>query len=323
MQTSANDSQLLIRFVSPTQIVVATNLADSETLLPHAIAQAKASGAELILVHAIPPHDRDGASGHTHESEKMLESEAHRKLMAMADQVERRGVTCTVVVQCGLARDVILGVIERTGATRLITGTHRHGHAGPLMLGSVANVLLREVAVPLFVVGPYAVQGIPDAIPHRILHTVSLKGEYRQHAQFAVELAEAYGAELTLLHVMPYYLHKSSCADSLCTRTKNALAELIPTSGNPKQAIHIAVACGQLVEEVVKAATANKADWVVMGIKRDFPYWSKSNNAAYQVLAEAGCPVLTLRGHLHETKAASVADSNRLPDAKDAHPTAA
>jgi hypothetical protein len=36
-------------FTAPGKIVVATDLTDTEYLLPHAIAQAKASGASLIL----------------------------------------------------------------------------------------------------------------------------------------------------------------------------------------------------------------------------------------------------------------------------------
>jgi hypothetical protein len=42
---------------APGKIVVATDLTDTEYLLPHAIAQANAAGASLILVHAVLPHE--------------------------------------------------------------------------------------------------------------------------------------------------------------------------------------------------------------------------------------------------------------------------
>ena len=44
-------------FAAPCKIVVATDLTDTEYLLPHAIAQAKASNASLVLVHAVLPHE--------------------------------------------------------------------------------------------------------------------------------------------------------------------------------------------------------------------------------------------------------------------------
>ena len=42
---------------APDQILVATDLTDTEYLLPHAIAQAHASGAQVTLVHVILPSD--------------------------------------------------------------------------------------------------------------------------------------------------------------------------------------------------------------------------------------------------------------------------
>ena len=42
-------------FVVPEKILVATDLADTEYLIPHAVAQARACGSSLTLVHVIPP----------------------------------------------------------------------------------------------------------------------------------------------------------------------------------------------------------------------------------------------------------------------------
>ena len=50
-------NHLATSFAAPGKIVVSTDLTDTEYLLPHAIAQAKASGASLILVHAVLPHE--------------------------------------------------------------------------------------------------------------------------------------------------------------------------------------------------------------------------------------------------------------------------
>lgn len=42
-------------FIVPEKILVATDLADADYLIPHAVAQARACGSALTLVHVIPP----------------------------------------------------------------------------------------------------------------------------------------------------------------------------------------------------------------------------------------------------------------------------
>ncbi|HEX3473173.1 MAG TPA: universal stress protein, partial [Silvibacterium sp.] len=42
-------------FAAPDKILLATNLDDTGYLVPHAIAQARASGATLTLAHVTPP----------------------------------------------------------------------------------------------------------------------------------------------------------------------------------------------------------------------------------------------------------------------------
>ena len=279
----------LLPYALPRQIVVATDLTDLDTLVPHVIAQAKATGAHVTLLHAIAPCDCTHPGANSNVPDTLLKT---------AQMIEACGVACDAVVLCGLPGEIICRVIERTSATRLLIGAHCHGHAGPLMLGAVTNSVLKDVKIPVFVIGPVACHPV-DATPKKILHPVSLKGKYRDHASIALEIARLYNAELTLLHVMPFYLRKSSYARTLEAQAERALRELV----SPDHAgVRTVVVPGELVQEILAAAVIEKPDWIVMGIEHDFPFWSKSNNAAYQVLADAKCPVLTLRRDIHETQ---------------------
>ena len=49
------DKAVLDRWGNPDTILLATNLQDAPHLVPHAIAQAKLSGAKILLVHVIEP----------------------------------------------------------------------------------------------------------------------------------------------------------------------------------------------------------------------------------------------------------------------------
>jgi len=53
MQTPIKAESSISLLAAPSSIVVATDLTDTERLLPRAIAQAKRTGAQITLVHAL------------------------------------------------------------------------------------------------------------------------------------------------------------------------------------------------------------------------------------------------------------------------------
>src|SRR5271170_6183677 len=116
--------------------------------------------------------------------------------------LEPQGITCNFVSRQGHAADVIREELARTGANRLIMATHGRGKLGQLALGSVAKELLASADVPVFIVGPLSHTAAVHFTPTRILHLVSLKGDYQKRVAFAFDVAKNYGAELTLLHVL-------------------------------------------------------------------------------------------------------------------------
>ena len=110
-------------------------------------------------------------------------------MLKMAHKLEEHGVVCNIDIQHGFASDVVREAIMDTGATRVIMGTHGRGKFGQFALGSVANELLKTVDVPIFAIGP-GVHGTTDhATPRKILHPVSMVGDFQRGVDFAVELA--------------------------------------------------------------------------------------------------------------------------------------
>lgn len=55
MQTFPDVRFQEVPFVAPGRILVATDLTDDDYLVPHAVAQARASNARVTLLHAILP----------------------------------------------------------------------------------------------------------------------------------------------------------------------------------------------------------------------------------------------------------------------------
>jgi nucleotide-binding universal stress UspA family protein len=290
----------------PDRILVATDLTDMDCLVPHAIAQARASGAQVMLIHALPPSDvvpLDGALIPYVDKAKIVR-DLRVMLLGVARQFESQGITCDTAVRDGSAIDVIREELIRSHATRLIMGTHGRGKLGQLALGSVAHELITEVDIPIFVVGPHARGTTKHVTPRRILHPVSLTGNYRESLHLALEIARAYRAELTLLHVLDQDIEQSMDPERTKSWAKNALDALVPDGTNLAPPVHTSVTSGKLDEEVLKAAAQTGADWIVLGADGGLRSWFFNESAACKLLAAASCPVLTLRHEPVRTVAA-------------------
>lgn len=126
----------------------------------------------------------------------------------------------------------------------------------------------------------------------RILHPVQPSGHYREGACFAAEIAQAYGAELMLLHVMKPASATGPYAKVLEAKAQHDLEAFV---WPPDLSVRTIVEYGEPVKQILHFAAVENVDWIVMGISHDFPWWSMQNSHAYQVIAESGCPVLTFR----------------------------
>lgn len=284
-------------FISPARILVATDLTDGDYLVPHAVAQAKASNARVTLIHAILPTDTFPLeAGYVpYLDETVMEREVRVVLTDIARKIEREGILCDVSFKNGFPADVVRETIKTTDATRLIMGSHGRGKLGQLALGSVANQLLGSVAIPVFVVGPHALAAANHVVPRRILHPVSLVGNYRTSADLALALAQSYRAELTFLHVLDRDVEQTINPERTLTWAKNALMALAPKSDGLALPIHARAVCGNLVQEILGAATQTSTDWIVIGVDGDVSSLQLRDSNAYKVIVAAKCGVLTIR----------------------------
>jgi len=300
MQNSTAHRFHTLNFAAPQRILVATDLTDCDYLVPYAVAQAKASNARVTLIHAVAPANSFPveAGAIAYGDPDCIDRDARAALLKISRQIEAHGVVCNIDLQHGFASDVVREALLDTGATRLIMGTRGRGKLGQFAFGSVANELLKTVEIPIFAVGPSVLSSADHATPRKILHPVSLVGDFQQSVDFAVDLAGGYGAELTLLHVMTPDFGKKGSERSLTWAT-NALSALVPQGREFARPVQFVTVCGKVSEEILNAATRTNADWIVLGVDADFPLWSFNDSMAYKVLVAAGCPVCTIR---HESR---------------------
>jgi nucleotide-binding universal stress UspA family protein len=289
-------------FTAPDKIVVATDLTDLDYLIPYAIAQCEACGASLVLSHVIPPVESVSleaavvliADAARAASQQLLH-EARQILGEVAAKVRAAGIDCEIVIRYGHPRDVVTEVVEQLHAGRLVLGTHGRLNLKKFFLGSTAHEILKSVKVPVWTVGPHA-RPFAHGQPCRILHPVSLSSGYQETAKLAVKLGQFYKAEITLLHVLPRDVHAEYASERLVRWTTFELGRLIPDEAPLWTTASIMVEAGEVVEQILRTAEKLRADLIVMGSNPDMAFWPVyGDNTVYNVIAEAKCPVLTLR----------------------------
>lgn len=303
MKTAEELSRRTRAFVVPEKILVATDLDDLEYLMPHATAQARACGAALTLVHAIPPGEAMplDASAIPYLDVSALRSEALEILEKAAQPLRDGGIPCDVTVTEGHPSDRITALARELQAGRILAGTHGRRNLKRFFLGSVAHDILLAADVPVCTIGPHAHAASSFGAPRKILHPVSLCAGYEDSARIAIELAEFYRADITLLHVLAKDTKHQQDANRIVEWTKSELKRLVPAEAALWTRATVKVEIGEVVEEVLGAAAEMEADLIVLGVSKDVTFWPiRGDDTVYDIIANAKSPVLSFRRTLGE-----------------------
>jgi nucleotide-binding universal stress UspA family protein len=285
-------------FAAPGKIVVATDLSDTDYLLPHAIAQAKASGASLVLVHTVLPHEsmpvETGAI--PYYDPLRMDRDARLLLDSLAREVRGQGIECTAAVRHGFVPDVIADVVKNSGAGRLILGTHGRRGLKKFVLGSVARQLLETVEVPVCTVGPRAHRKTAESLLGTILHPVSLAGLHETSAALSIALGRQFGAPVTLLHVLAASPAISRDPAKSVAAAGEQLNRLVPEDARSWTTVQARIAAGSVVQEILSVAQDMQAGLIILGVHAPAHSWLPGTEpAAYKILVSSPCPVISLR----------------------------
>jgi nucleotide-binding universal stress UspA family protein len=292
LDVAARDSH---SFVVPEKILVATDLEDTNYLIPHVMAQARACGSSVTLVHVIPPGQAVplDASAVPYLDVSEMKREAEQALLHVSNQMQANGIACDIVVTEGNPRERISALAHELNAGRIIAGTHGRRSLKKFLLGSVAHEILRSADVPVCTIGPHAHEASSFGAPRKILHPMSLCAGYEDGAHMAIEMASFYRADITLLHVLSRSVQSEPDADRLMEWTKVEMRRLIP---DPTPHATIQIEVGNVVEEVLNVATEICADLIVLGVNAEVSFWPiRGDDTVYNIIAQAKVPVLSIR----------------------------
>jgi nucleotide-binding universal stress UspA family protein len=176
--------------------------AGSRQAMRTAIRLANAAGAELVLAHAWFTPPISFADDHSFSPGVLedLQGGAETALEAAAREATELGATRLATrLLGGTPRHEILGLLEHDPAFDLVVlGTHGHTGLARVLLGSIAESVVRRAPCSVLVVRP-------DSEPRpfaRVLCPIDFSADSQQALELAARLVDPAGGGIALLHVI-------------------------------------------------------------------------------------------------------------------------
>ena len=180
-------------------------------------------------------------------------------------------------------------------------GTHGRTGLPKLLMGSVAEKIFRHCSCQVLTVGPHVARGEKRvAAFNRILLATDISDESLAAVPYAISLAQEHQAHLSLLHVLREPAAGTVNLVSDAAFLVRRMEKLVPPGPDfPFQPEYL-VEFGAAPEQILGFARRHGVDLILLGVRA--PVWGPgagthfSHTIAQQIVAQASCPVLTVRG---------------------------
>jgi nucleotide-binding universal stress UspA family protein len=137
-------------------VLIATDFSPTaEHALAHGIALAQRFHSKVTIVHAFSIPLVSPAAGAVVPNEDVvlaLSEAANKNLDALVARVREKGVEVEGMLRVGFPDDEVLAAAEVRGTSLIVVGTHGRRGVRRLLLGSVAENIVRRAKVPVLVV---------------------------------------------------------------------------------------------------------------------------------------------------------------------------
>ena len=217
------------------------------------------------------------------------------------------GLAVNVALREGPIVQGILDEQRAGGYDLIVMGTHGRGGFDRLVLGSVAEKVLRKAPCPVLTVPPGAGKADGTVAPRQtILCAVDFSPASLVALTYALSLTEEPGRRLILLHVFDGPFDRSSPTDvapeqaepgpSREALARQELHDAVPESARTSGEVIELVETGRPHDVITRIAQEQDADLIVLGVHgRSGVELALFGSTTHQVVRHATCPVLTIR----------------------------
>lgn len=282
----------------------------AEQAFAFAVHFARKCGAEIHMLHAIVLHDDDPHNPAHHfpdigELHTLLTEIAGKKMCAAVEDHDVDDLTIRQVQRRGIsAGPVILNYSSDNDIDLIVMGTHGRRGIGHLLLGSVAEEVIRLAPCPVLTIREQEEPTPVVAIEH-ILVPIDFSEFSRQTIRYAEEIARSCNAQLQFLHVVEqtvypsiyrtFSVHLHDLGQHIAERSGEALEELVRETVGSSVPTSVHVIEGNGPSEIVKFAADHDSDLIVIathgltGIEHLL-----IGSVTEKVVRQAPCPVFTV-----------------------------
>lgn len=271
----------------------------SKSALAYAVALARQYGAKVFVAHAVRPEPHLSVPLDPLPADAdPVKLDAERNLADFARTVPI-GNTLHEILERGDVWHVICDIIQKHKIDLVVAGTRGRQGVRKLVLGSNAEKIYRRANCPVLTIGPHVppLKSRDWNIKHILFATDGSEASLAA-LPYALSLAEENQATLIFLHLMPLIPPEFREADEASAR--ETLRSLVPPGAeawcNPMFVVRFEFPA----EGILRLASERAVDLIVMGVRRSSSESAISAHlpwaVASQVVADAKCPVLTVRG---------------------------
>lgn len=184
-------------------IVVATDLEGrAEAALEYARKLAASYGARIVLAHGLDPMEYAAVDSVPGSVLSHMTENARRVLDRLTSELIREGIHSHSEVRQGAVAEMLVDVARQYGAGLIVIGTKGMEGAGPVVVGAIAEQLVRLAPCPVMAVAADWNAGSHRPTPGGpVLLAVERNEAASEAAATAASLAEIFNRPLLALHV--------------------------------------------------------------------------------------------------------------------------
>ena len=280
-------------------VTLATDFSEaSDAAVGYAASIARNYQGKVYAVHVIPPEVYWWVSPEAlPKVEEGVEEGARQQMKALLASEQLRDVAHEGVVKHGEIWDGLQLLISQHNADVIVAGTRGRRGLQKLVMGSVAEEILRLSPIPVLTVRPDAAQSGRHVI-RTILYPTDFSAESMRALAYALSIAQKFHSYMILLHVAPSMHNDPEVRNRLQSFFSDQLRQMVPAETASWCQQQLVVEFGEPSEAILRCAGTFKADLIVMGVRGAGSMVRASTHfgsTAYRVISQARAPVFSVR----------------------------
>jgi nucleotide-binding universal stress UspA family protein len=282
------------------RILFATDFLESSRLaLDYAVSFANHFKATIVMLHVLELSQAAREVETATSRPSLMRKVGQERLEVLAKGVRSFGIQVEAHVEDGIPSEVILSAVERFDADLLVLGVHGvHRGLEHLLIGSNTEKILLSATCPTLTVGAHVLSGVdPKLHLDAVIYFSDFTLEATTAAPYAVFFGKEFDAPIEVCQLLPVTAEnnkrlKIELANDYCKSIKSVLVESDSEWCRPAfQLEH-----GMEIDQIIEIAQSQHAALIVLGVRTESQLGRHLHTSfAYNLLAKATCPVLSVR----------------------------